>query len=459
VTPGIQQRQTDDRSQGGRLGRPVWPGSNWLRTGRVVVAGVVAALVAFPAIPAYADPRTPSQQEVDRSKQQVASAAQQVGSAQAQLALANAEMDQLSAEVEQAVEAYNGAVYRLQGAQEAANEAKGRSNSAKASLQAAQKEVGKFAAASYRSGGDLGQISMLVEADGPQALIDRANSLNAVGRHHDDVLSRVHVAQIVANLMSSQSQKALSAEQAAAEQVKAAKETAEAKVATQQTKVAQLAALRDQLGTQLAQAQSQSQELERQRQQGLAREAARKAAEAAAKKAAEDAARRAQQAAKQSTASAPAPSTGSSSSTSNSGGSGALSWTHDLRGGKTHGTPAGAQAAIDYARAQLGKWYEWAAEGPTTFDCSGLTMMAWRQGGVSLGHWTVAQYAQTLPVAVSDGRPGDLVFFATDFNDPATIYHVGLYLGGGQMIEAPFTGAQVRISSIYRASLMGMGRP
>ena len=86
-------------------------------------------------------------------------------------------------------------------------------------------------------------------------------------------------------------------------------------------------------------------------------------------------------------------------------------------------------------------------------------MMAWRQGGVSLGHWTVAQYAQTQPVAVSDGRPGDLVFFATDFNDPATIYHVGLYLGGGQMIEAPFTGAQVRISSIYRASLMGMGRP
>ena len=58
-----------------------------------------------------------------------------------------------------------------------------------------------------------------------------------------------------------------------------------------------------------------------------------------------------------------------------------------------------------------------------------------------------------------DLRAGDLVFFASNKTNPATIYHVGLYIGGGQMIEAPFTGENVRISSIYRASLFGAGRP
>lgn len=61
--------------------------------------------------------------------------------------------------------------------------------------------------------------------------------------------------------------------------------------------------------------------------------------------------------------------------------------------------------------------------------------------------------------AISDLRAGDLVFFASSKTNPATIYHVGLYIGGGQMIEAPFTGENVRISSIYRASLFGAGRP
>ena len=56
-------------------------------------------------------------------------------------------------------------------------------------------------------------------------------------------------------------------------------------------------------------------------------------------------------------------------------------------------------------------------------------------------------------------RPGDLVFFADDPTDPATIYHVGLYIGRGLMIEAPYTGAVVRISSILRPSLLGAARP
>jgi cell wall-associated NlpC family hydrolase len=86
-------------------------------------------------------------------------------------------------------------------------------------------------------------------------------------------------------------------------------------------------------------------------------------------------------------------------------------------------------------------------------------MRAWEHGGVSLPHYSVAQYEQAAKVALGDIRPGDLVFFGSNKSDPNSIYHVGLYIGGGNMIEAPYTGANVRISSIWRSSLFGAARP
>ncbi len=113
---------------------------------------------------------------------------------------------------------------------------------------------------------------------------------------------------------------------------------------------------------------------------------------------------------------------------------------------------AGAAAAIAEAQRQLGKPYEWGAAGPDSFDCSGLTMWAWRAGGKSLPHSTYAQWDATSRVAISDLQPGDLVFFGSD------LHHMGLYVGNGQMIEAPHTGANVRYASIYRSDLYGAGR-
>lgn len=114
----------------------------------------------------------------------------------------------------------------------------------------------------------------------------------------------------------------------------------------------------------------------------------------------------------------------------------------------------GASAAVAYAKAQLGKWYQWGGAGPDTFDCSGLTMMAWRQGGVYLSHGSQAQYRETRRVAIKDLQPGDLVFYGAT---PETNHHVGIYVGGGQMIEAPRTGYQVRYASIYRSDLLPYG--
>ena len=106
----------------------------------------------------------------------------------------------------------------------------------------------------------------------------------------------------------------------------------------------------------------------------------------------------------------------------------------------------------------MGKPYQWGADGPSTFDCSGLVMRAWQQGGVYLPHYSVAQYEQSQKIGLGDLRAGDLVFFAST-SDYHSIYHVGLYIGGGQMIEAPYTGESVRVSSIYRSSLFGAARP
>ena len=117
------------------------------------------------------------------------------------------------------------------------------------------------------------------------------------------------------------------------------------------------------------------------------------------------------------------------------------------------GAPAaGADAAIAEARRQLGKPYQWGGSGPDSFDCSGLTSWAWRAGGKVLSHSSRAQWSETSRVDMGDLQPGDLVFYGNP------IHHVGLYIGDGQMIEAPETGKNVRIATIYRSGYVGAGR-
>lgn len=114
---------------------------------------------------------------------------------------------------------------------------------------------------------------------------------------------------------------------------------------------------------------------------------------------------------------------------------------------------SGAAKAVQTAVAQIGKPYEWAAEGPDSFDCSGLTLYAWRSAGVSLPHSSQMQYSSLPKVSRSQLRPGDLVFFGSP------IHHVGIYEGGGVMINAPETGEYVRRNSINRADYAGAARP
>lgn len=108
----------------------------------------------------------------------------------------------------------------------------------------------------------------------------------------------------------------------------------------------------------------------------------------------------------------------------------------------------GAQAAIAYAKAQLGEPYVWAAAGPNAWDCSGLTMKAWAAGGKSLPHWSVGQYRASTPISIKQLRPGDLLFWGSS-SSSSSIYHVALYLGDDMMIHAPRPGKGVTIESMY----------
>ncbi len=118
------------------------------------------------------------------------------------------------------------------------------------------------------------------------------------------------------------------------------------------------------------------------------------------------------------------------------------------------GNTSQAQIAIAYAQAQLGKPYQWGGAGPATFDCSGLVMDAYAAAGVYFPHLAQSQYDMTARVPLDQLRPGDLVFYGT----PSDVYHVGIYIGGGDMIDAPAAGDYVRIENIYWSDLLSGGR-
>ncbi|MFE2939686.1 NlpC/P60 family protein [Streptomyces sp. NPDC059255] len=125
------------------------------------------------------------------------------------------------------------------------------------------------------------------------------------------------------------------------------------------------------------------------------------------------------------------------------------------------GTPRGtaaapnarAEAAVAFAYGAIGKPYVWGATGPGSFDCSGLTQAAWHAAGVALPRTTYTQINTGRRVARSELAPGDLVFFYSG------ISHVGIYVGGGQMIHAPRPGTAVRLAPVDEMPFAGAARP
>ncbi len=174
------------------------------------------------------------------------------------------------------------------------------------------------------------------------------------------------------------------------------------------------------------------------------------AEEARAAAAAEQQARNSEQAAASAAAATPAAPRGGGGDTGggNTGG-----------GGDTGGSPAPAVSgkagiAVSAAYSQLGVPYRFATSSPgVSFDCSGLTKWAWGRAGVGMPHQSGAQYGSFPHVSKDEAQPGDLIFYYSP------IGHVGIYIGGGQMIHAPQTGDVVKISVVHWNKVVGVARP
>ncbi|MDH6135401.1 cell wall-associated NlpC family hydrolase [Kitasatospora sp. MAA4] len=392
------------------------------------VAGPVPSRMPHAALPVDdpADGTYPSTDTIDRAKADADRRSAAATAAETQLAGAQAELDQAGRLAEQAVEAYDGAQVRLAKARTDAADAARRCAEAQAARAAAADDAAALAAATYRAGStpELAAINALLGASGPRAVTDQAVAVGAAGADTRRILDAATSTAAAATQATRAANAAADQAARAAETVERAKSQAQSRLTAQQVLVTELGKQRERLLGELATARNTTVDLERQRLEALealaARQAEQAAQAAAAAHAAADAARH------------PAPAESA----------------HDAVGSE----PAAA-AAIDFARSKIGLPYIWGGEGPDGYDCSGLTMLAWQQGGKHLTHFAADQYAESTPVDYPRLRPGDLIFW-THTGRAADIYHVAIYLGDDQMIEAPRPGMAIK-----QASLWIMGRP
>lgn len=112
-----------------------------------------------------------------------------------------------------------------------------------------------------------------------------------------------------------------------------------------------------------------------------------------------------------------------------------------------------AKQALTYATTQIGKPYEWGAEGPDSYDCSGLTSEAWKSAGVPVPRTSQEQWAQLTHVKISEMRPGDLIIYNQDAS------HVAIYIGDGSIVHAPRPGRHITIAGAGSMEILGVVRP
>jgi cell wall-associated NlpC family hydrolase len=375
------------------------------------MALLVSALCAPPAS-AVDDETIPSRQQVRSAQADVASTAAAVGRIRSELADAQQELSEVMISAAQAAEEYNGARYRLQRARAAARQAEHRADNAARKVRRQWRQLESFVVTSATDTTAMDRLDAVLSAGGPEQLLRQLGSWSSTSTALQINVDSWTATKTVAGVMRDAADVWVRRRGAAAKAAATAHAAAERALRRAEIRQDALEDRTDRLVARLADAQSISVSLARQRQRGLAVRAAEQAA-------------------------------GSQLGTENG-----LSATAAQAGG-TDVAPTGAAAtAIAFARHQLGEPYEWAAAGPGSWDCSGLTMGAWAAAGVALPHYSVAQYQATTPVGLGSLRPGDLLFWGNN-KSPDSIYHVAMYLGDGLMIHAPRTGRNVEIQSMY----------
>jgi cell wall-associated NlpC family hydrolase len=401
---------------------------------RIAIACGVLAVLSIPVtLPHWqldGNPKPPTQAQINAAENRARQQQAALGAQQGKLSSASAELGTLQVQAEVLTQRYDQTLVDEQRAAAAYKVTEARLKYAQQAQQASRQRLARLAASEFESGGGFGPMSsMLGDASGPQGYLSEVGLGQVLAQNGTDTEAQAQADDVVASAFRTQAHDLLTAEQADLKAASHLKLAIQAAVARQQEFVAASRAKRNSLARQAASAKAHVSALKSARQAALAAAAAAAPAKAAAAAAAENSA-----------------SQGSTAVPSWAWGSGASASQGDI--------------AANWALTQLGKPYQWGAAGPDTYDCSGLTMVAWAQAGVSLLHYTGYQWEEGPHVSLDQLQRGDLLFYATDNSDPATIHHVGIYIGNGMMVDAPFTGAFVRIDSIYQPGVpIGAVRP
>lgn len=306
------------------------------------------------------------------------------------------DLQELYRKAEESTETYNATAQKLKDQRAEVTRLNGSLARAKTSVRDSRGEAGRFARQQYQGRTNISPYVHLLLARNPQQALDQGHVIGRVSAERAATVERLVGGEKKASALAARAKGALATQVALAAREKEARDTAEDRLKEVEELLASLST-------------EQLKELAKAEEEGMA---------AAQRK--------------------------------------------FLKSGSLSGSPGSAptrppsrrgDSALDYAVRQIGKPYKWGAEGPSSFDCSGLTSQAWASAGKEIPRTSQEQWAQLKRVSLRKLRPGDLIVYFPK----AT--HVAMYLGDGMVIQAPRPGTTVKVSPIASNPLLGAVRP
>lgn len=385
----------------------------------IALAAIISLLpITLPATSAIAKTPKPTLKEIREAKEKEAARKAAADKARARLSAATKTLKELTAVASAAQARYAKARADLAVATRKANVAAKHYRQATAAVRETHNQIGRLASNAYIMGSGFTDLDSLLKADGPQDLMDRMAILDSLGNNNKTALTRYQFAEAVAEDAKQEADATRLQQELATAKVEETKKEAEAAEAEQQAEVDKLQKVQDQLAKELASARKVRVTLEQQRQLALLEE---------------ENARRASQTQGQSKV-----------------------WTDDGFSGRSSIRTSEAQRlrAVEFAKKQVlaRKPYVWGAEGPNSFDCSGLVYAAYRNAGLGWPNWdrlnSSLYWGYTKRIPLSELVPGDLLFYSYK-GTVNTIHHISIYAGDGMMWEAHSTAKGLLYSSIY----------
>jgi nlpC/P60 family protein len=404
-----------------------------------LTAFAACALLVLPQMAQAA----PSEDEIAAAQAAEEAAKMSVAQIEVKLAEVNASAATAMQNAQIAGEDLNEANIALNEATATATQASADADAAEAAFQDGKQQIASVAQAAYRNGGGtLDALAPYLDSDGLRSVETKQAGISSFSSSAEAKMQNVAALEQVAKVTRDAANTALANQKAATDEVRKRTDTANQAATAAQNEAARVAAQRGAYVQELATKQNTTVDLINQREAALEaerQEAARIAAEQAA--AAAEAQRQADAAA--------AADASSSYDDDDHDSYSAPSYSYEE---PSYSAPSywggGADTAIATAKSYLGVPYVWGGESYGGVDCSGLTMLAWESAGVDLPHLSRAQYSYGTHVPIGSMEAGDLIFWSSN-GAQSGIYHVAIYLGGGQMIEAPTFGVPVRITGVY----------